>query len=294
MRHTATTVLALSLLLAGAAGVAAQDGSTGGGDGSDLTTRPRLGGGGGSAGAPASAPAERVRRVDPRTETLQKMSRPMTVTFRDDRLEDVIEFFKAVTDADIQPIWLDDSAVAGLDKDTPISLEITDRPAIAVLQRVLKKASDEFDESTWQLTPNGALQIGPKTALNEEKRVQIYDVRALVFTIRNYSDVPELDLDSVLQQGQGGGGGGGGGGGSIFGGGDEDQAEPGPSEREEIDRLVEIIVDLVEPEQWFDNGGNGGTIRQFRGNLIVNAPDYVHRALDGYRFPVPSAVRNLR
>jgi hypothetical protein len=47
---------------------------------------------------------------------------------------------------------------------------------------------------------------------------------------------------------------------------------------------MQIITQLVEPDQWVDNGGSGGTIRYYNGTLIVNAPDYMHRGIDGYPY----------
>jgi hypothetical protein len=100
---------------------------------------------------------------------------------------------------------------------------------------------------------------------------------------------PNLNIDDGLDQG--GQGGGGGGGGSIFDDPDNDPGGLGPSEREEVERLVRIIPTVVEEDQWDANGGTGGTIRYFRGSLVIRGADYMHRALLGYDFPVPDEYR---
>jgi hypothetical protein len=41
-----------------------------------------------------------------------------------------------------------------------------------------------------------------------------------------------------------------------------------------------VVTDLVEPEQWEENGGSAATIRYFQGGLLENAPGYIHRQLD--------------
>jgi hypothetical protein len=47
---------------------------------------------------------------------------------------------------------------------------------------------------------------------------------------------------------------------------------------------MRLITQLVEQEEWVDNGGEGGTIRYYNGNLLVNAPDYMHRQINGYSY----------
>ncbi len=52
--------------------------------------------------------------------------------------------------------------------------------------------------------------------------------------------------------------------------------------KEKADEVVTLIQKIVEPQQWVDNGGDAATIDQFRGTLIVTAPDYIHRQINGY------------
>jgi hypothetical protein len=70
-------------------------------------------------------------------------------------------------------------------------------------------------------------------------------------------------------------------------------AQQRQQEREDSAKnITAIITDLVENEQWVDNGGSGGTIRYYRGTLIVNAPDYMQRGIDGYRWWPNTATRS--
>ncbi|MEY4104208.1 MAG: hypothetical protein RL461_1410, partial [Planctomycetota bacterium] len=75
--------------------------------------------------------------------------------------------------------------------------------------------------------------------------------------------------------GQGGGGGG-------FGGKGEDPEEL--TDDEKADKLKEVITAFVEPAAWEDGGGGPCKIQFYEGMFIVNAPDFVHRALGGYSF----------
>ncbi|MDZ4831625.1 MAG: hypothetical protein SGJ09_15675, partial [Phycisphaerae bacterium] len=81
----------------------------------------------------------------------------------------------------------------------------------------------------------------------------------------------------------------GGGGGPPFG-------EPGDApesipEEERAQKIIDIIVESVEPEAWSENGGEIATIRFYQGVLIIRAPDYIHREIGGYPF-APQATRS--
>src|SRR5206468_4099638 len=97
----------------------------------------------------------------------------------DTRLEDVLKFIQDVTQADMEAIWQSDQG-AGLDKERKITLDIKNQPALYVLDQVLDKArADASQENAWQMTESGAIQIGPKEALNKYKRIVIYDINDL-------------------------------------------------------------------------------------------------------------------
>ncbi len=215
--------------------------------------------------------------------TMRLMARPMTIDFAETRLEDAMKFLIEFTGADIEVFWADGNS-EGLDKDLAITMKIKAVPALQVLERLLDKAKGDFAENTWQMSDTGGLECGPKSILNKNKRLEIYDIHDMLFEIQRYDEVPQIDLQSLLQQSQGGGGGGQ----SPF---DDDQDEE-DRDREELeqrardraDELIGIITSLVEPEQWSDAGGDGGTARLFQKTIIINAPDYMHRAIDGYKW----------
>jgi hypothetical protein len=234
------------------------------------------------------------QRLDPRRRTLERVAKPITVAFEEDRLEDVLEFLATIADIDIEAAWEDDRLGYGLDRQAEITVSATQVPILIVVERVLEKAQDNFDANTWQLTPAGALEVGPKSRLNRRQTLKVYDIQDLLFEVPDYAQVPELDLESALDQsnsGQGGGGGGGRGGG-IF---DDPETTDldSESEQDRAQRIIDLIVEFVEPDQWLDNGGEGGTIRYYRGNLLIRAPDYMHRQVGGYDFwprSVPKSV----
>jgi len=217
-------------------------------------------------------------------DTLVRMQRPVSINFADTRLEDVMRFITEVTGADIEPMWQDDQNSTGLEKDKLISLKADRSTGLALLEKVLEKATTDSTGSagnTWQMTENGTLQCGPRDRLNKFRRLEIYPVRDLLMEIPNYANAPEFDLQSVLQSsGQGGGGGGQ----SPF----RDSGDQGASDSRPLpDRITElqsVLTTLVEPDQWVDNGGDAATIRFFQNTFIINAPDYVHRQINGYPY----------
>lgn len=217
--------------------------------------------------------------------SLAALQRPMTATFNDDRLEDVIAFLTQTTGVNFDVRWLETGAAAasGLDRDATVTLEITtEAPAINILERVLAKVSDDFDKATWQVSKYGEIVVGPRSRLNADKRMRVYDIQDLVFSVPSFEDVPELDVSSVLNQSQGRGGGGGGG--NIFNTTNTAPAEA-TSQQDMVNKIIEIIETSIESEQWQANGGDGGVITVYHGStLLITAPDYIHRQLEAYSF----------
>lgn len=235
----------------------------------------------GSTLAQASTPAtRRALAQDPRRVSLERLHKNVEIELKDSRLEDVFVFITQYSDLDLEPLWLtDQGAITGLDKETRISVKVRNETVLSLLERVLERASTPLDQATWQLTPSGGVQVGPKSRLNRAATVKIYDIQDLTFAVPDFVDVPELDLDTVLQQGSQRGGGGGGG---LF----NDPAMQTLGEREEdsAQRIVDILLQTVEPEQWIQNGGDGASLQYLHGNLIIRAPDYIHRQIAGYPF----------
>lgn len=231
--------------------------------------------------APAVAPAQAAATpkravVNPKRETLNKMQRRMSVDFKESRLEDVVTFIQEVSGADLEPIWQSDRGT-GMNKDKLITLSVKNEPALRVLEKVLEKGQEDFEENTWQMSEYGTMEIGPKSALNRTKRVEIYDINDLLHVIPRYTEVPQIDLQSVLQQGQGGGQ-------TPFQDAQDQNAPEVRTREERTQDLIDLLITLVEPTQWIDNGGEGASIRAWNGQLIVRAPDYIHRQIDGYPY----------
>ena len=234
------------------------------------------------AAAQTAPQGQRVLSRIPQRDTLLKLMRPITLQVEDNRLEDVIRFLATTTGADIEPMWITDRNPDGLDKDATVTLKLGELPALTALERVLSYVEDEFiGGNTWQMSEDtGAIQIGPKVRLNKYKRTVMYDINDLLMIIEDKDQVPDLDLQNVLQSsGQGGSSGQ-----SPFRDDQDNEREPRPTIEERSQEIEDLITELVQPEQWQRNGGEGAVLRPWRGVLIIRAADYIHREINGYPY----------
>jgi len=239
----------------------------------------------------------------------------LTVQLQDRTAREALDYMRTVLGINIIGRFNDDRTGEGIDPDTPINIDVTDKPALVVLEMILSQCSDGFDESTWQLR-DGFVEVGTKSRLGSpnSQEIRYYPIRDLLFEPPHYDNAPSLDLDSALSQSgsSGGGGSGGGGGGGGFGGGgggggggsgggggggsgslfgDPSDEPERLTELEQAQQIVDLITEIVEPDGWVDNGGDWGTIRYYQGTLIIRAPDFMHRQINGYPFAIRAASR---
>ncbi|RMD61323.1 MAG: hypothetical protein D6824_08210, partial [Planctomycetota bacterium] len=201
-------------------------------------------------------------------------SKRIPASFTDNSLEDVLNFFATVTNLNVDVDW-ESLANIGVDRDTPITLNLQPVPARVVLDRVLEKASpDAFSKAGWAVN-DGVLVVASDEALRRNTFIVIYDVRDLTFGIRDAVEAPQIDLNNVLNQAQSGGGGSSG---SIFSGNEEVTTE-GLTQEELLDLIEDIIKQSVDPEGWRDAGGDTGSIMRFNGNLIITNTAKNHRKI---------------
>ncbi|MEM9066295.1 MAG: hypothetical protein AAGB51_12485 [Planctomycetota bacterium] len=198
--------------------------------------------------------------------------RRINVAFRDNTLEEVIQFIEAVSQLDIDVDW-DALEEISIGRDTPISLTLNNPTLRVVLDRVMSKASAAgFGEQADWAVIDGVLTVSSDSRLRLNTRLEIYDIRDLIVEVPDYEDAPDLDLNTALQSGQGGGGQ------SPFqDGGDEDPERRTFQER--VDELIEIIRNNVDSDGWLQNGGDTGRIEQLNGNLIITNTPKNHRRI---------------
>ena len=221
----------------------------------------------------------------------------VTVEFNQTELKQVMEFLGTLLDVQMIIYWQNDRNVLGLDPEQTVSVDAQRTPALNLLQQVLEQCTNEGREYTWQLR-QGMLEIGSKERLGRSsaQHLKLYDIENLIFEIPDFDNAPTLDLGNFGGGGGGLGGGGFGGGGMGGGGGRGGGLGGGggslaPTEKEDrVEELITLITTFIEPEGWRRNGGEWATIESYRGNLIIRAPDFIQRQLEGYDFrPIPPA-----
>jgi hypothetical protein len=110
-----------------------------------------------------------------------------------------------------------------------------------------------------------AIMGGPQIEApqKEESYVVVYPIQDLEMVIPNYTNVPQIDLNAVLN-GQHGG--------SPF----TNNQPQNTNNPKNPKAIMDLIENLVEPEAWEDNGGDEASIRYWNGNLIIKAPKRIH------------------
>ncbi len=238
--------------------------------------------------AAAPAPSRPLSRV-----TLQRTltGTDISVEYRRTPAREVFKHLKTVLGLRIIGRYSDDKVGHGIDPETPITLDVTDTPAIIVLELVLDQCED-LDPCTWQLR-KGYVEVGTKERLSAPAAlvIKFYPIRDLMMIAPNFDNAPDVDLAVALNQASGGGSSGGSGGGGFGGGGSGSGSGGGgaiispPAEAplrvqdfEFVQELMDLIQGTVEPLSWEYNGGTA-RMSYLSGNLIIRAPGFIHRQL---------------
>ncbi|QOJ00327.1 MAG: hypothetical protein HRU70_07420 [Phycisphaeraceae bacterium] len=205
-------------------------------------------------------------------------------------LEAALAYVQRVGNVNMDVDWASLESV-GIQKDTTVSLNITNPTLKVVLDRVLDKVSTSTDINSragWTVN-DGVLQVASEEMLRRNTIMVIYDIRDLLLEIRDKTNAPTFDLNSAFQSG-----GGGGGGQSPFQNqGQQDQGGPQRPLEDRIRDLRTIITEQVDRDGWQDNGGNTGTIQVWQGNLIIRNTPRNHREIEGLLSQLRK-VRNLQ
>ena len=127
----------------------------------------------------------------------------ITVTFQETPAREAFNYLQTVLGVNIIGRFSDDRAGFGIDPDTPITLDVVDKPALTVLELVLDQCQD-LDPTTWQLRA-GFVEVGTKERLGQAgaRVIKYYPIRDLLFEPPYFDNAPKLDLASALNQGGG-------------------------------------------------------------------------------------------
>jgi type II secretory pathway component GspD/PulD (secretin)/tetratricopeptide (TPR) repeat protein len=188
------------------------------------------------------------------------------VKYNANSLTDVIENLRDTMSANIYVDWpaLERASIA---RDAPVTARARDIKFSKALELIFKSVNGEDpDNQLGYSIDEGVITISTKKELNKNTITRRYDINDLLFVAPDYTNAPDLSLQSATQGSQGGGAGGGGGGGgqqqSIFGGQgqQQQQQQQGADRATRIDEIKQYIIQNVDNPSWKDNGGDVGTV----------------------------------
>jgi len=200
------------------------------------------------------------------------------VNFTDAPLDQVMAWVADTTGINVVVQWqiLEDRSI---ERDKAITIKLRQVTVQQALWMIMKEAGGPDVTLAYRASGN-TLILSTADDLNKEMVVKAYDVSDLIVRVRDFQG-PQLDLQQASQAQSGGGGGGQ----SIFQN-DQQDNDDNTNEQEgqnagEIQRLIDLITTVIEPDTWDQNGGTG-TIRAFRSQLVVRNTIFVHQRLGGY------------
>ena len=223
--------------------------------------------------------AQMTKELSPKAKLLQALLYDtLSVSFDQTPAREVFDYLGTTLGINLIVRYRDDTIGHGIDPQTPITVSADDMSAIEVLELVLEQCA-AVEACTWQLR-DSSLEVGTKDRLSlpSAREVRVYPIDELIFEPRRFNDAPRVGINHLYPGYYGGYPGGYGG--SIG----PTVATPATDKRksERAQEIVNLIVDTIEPNAWALNGGEWASIRYRDGALVVNAPDYIHRQINGY------------
>lgn len=192
----------------------------------------------------------------------------ITCSIKQTSTRNAVAYLDRISGLRLVPLWKDADHADGLDPDRLIDLTCVASTPMRALEALVQHLEPG---STWQTTESGEIEIGPRARLNEHQTVRIYDIRDLISETPDFPRCATIDLEAALHPASG----------AVL----REEGESGlPHRQEHTDRardLVALITSTVEPDQWLDSGGPGGSIQIYQKTLVVKAAGYIHRQLVG-------------
>jgi type II secretory pathway component GspD/PulD (secretin) len=189
--------------------------------------------------------------------------------------ERVIGYLRESTNTNIFVNWTALQG-AGVDKNTPVSVNLRDVPFRKALLTVLSEVGGGQSNLGYTID-DGVITISTKDELQSAKYqvVRVYDIRDMLVQPDNTVQPPSFNLQSITQNGSSGGSGGGtgavaGGGQGIFSNGNDQNAQTGKTRDDIVKEIIATITSTVSPDTWRDAGGTIGSLRELNGQLIIN------------------------
>ncbi|MGQ0627752.1 MAG: type II secretion system protein GspD, partial [Phycisphaerales bacterium] len=209
--------------------------------------------------------------------TLSALERRIPAQFQGHTLGQVAAYVKQTCGVDVEIDW-PALATIGVDRESPIHLELSEAPARVVLDRALAKVSNDPSSRAGFTVADGIISIGSSETLNRYTVTQPYGVMdlMLLLDIPNFTDLPNMDLAQVVASSKPGRATE-----TPFNSAKKTQKNERLDRDEKMQRLVAIIQNSVDPDGWRDRGGSSGAIQELNGNLIITTTPANHREITG-------------
>jgi type II secretory pathway component GspD/PulD (secretin) len=189
-----------------------------------------------------------------------------SVEFASVPFRDVVDYIRDTTQLNIHVDW-PALELAGVDPNQAVSLRLRNVQAGKVLDLALRQVGG--GQLTWVFDEN-ILYITTREQADRKLVTRVYPVQDLLVEVPDFKG-PSLSLNNTTRSGEGGGGA------SMIASGSSSSRDDSTMQ-ERGEELVEVIIALVRPEIWQQNGGSA-SIRYFNGNLVITAPLSVHRQI---------------
>lgn len=162
----------------------------------------------------------------------------------------------------------------GVRRDHRIEIKLKQVPIETVLDIVLREADGSNDVVKY-IVSSGILMISTEAVVREPRVLRTYDVTDLIesgYALRRFANTPVLGLKLTGREFVGGearreGKSKGGGGGGVFG--DPEDDPDHLSEMELMNQIIDLLISIVEPDGWVDNGGETGSVLAYESTLFV-------------------------
>ncbi|HZZ44419.1 MAG TPA: hypothetical protein VFE58_15900 [Tepidisphaeraceae bacterium] len=184
-------------------------------------------------------------------------------------LSDALDYLRDTASVNMHVNW-NALQIAGITKDTPVSLQVKN----ITLRKALTLLLADTSPATWYID-QGVIEVTTQEIADKHTYTRVYPVEDLVMVIPDFIG-PQFNIQQASQSGQGGGGGQ-----SPFQQTNTTAIDPQQARQNKQQRgndLVTLITSTIRPDIWKSNGGTA-TIVYSGGMLIVNAPRQVHELI---------------
>ena len=195
------------------------------------------------------------------------------VKFDDANFADVVDFLRDTTKQNIFVNWRALEA-AGIDRATPVGIRLADVPVGEALRFILDDVGGSTVELDYRVMPSGTLVVSTAEDLAKHRERRVIDVSHVLASVAPATPATQPAGGVAVAPA------------SLPG-------HPTP----QVERLMEVIVQSIEPDTWRGNGGSVGTITSFGDKLIITSTttvlDEVEALLAELATPAAAAEASL-